>query len=58
MKRFFHIAGGDIAGKCLRGSGISGEVFAWHDILYDGPRKPGWPEEDTLHACARFLEGE
>ncbi len=56
MKRLLHITSGDIAGGNLKRSGISGEVFVWHDILYDGPRMPGWPEEDTLHARARFLE--
>jgi hypothetical protein len=34
---------------------VSGEVFVWHDILYDGPRKPGWPDDETLEARARFL---
>lgn len=56
MKRFLHMTSGDIAGENLKRSGIPGEVFVWHDILYDGPRKPGWPEEDTLHARARFIE--
>ena len=56
MKAFLHITSGDMAGESLRRSGISGEVLVWHDILYDGPRKPGWPEEDTLQARARFLE--
>ncbi|OPY64359.1 MAG: hypothetical protein A4E57_03560 [Syntrophorhabdaceae bacterium PtaU1.Bin034] len=51
-----HITSGDIAGDILRRSGIPGEVFVWHDILYEGPRNPGWPEEDTLHARAEFLE--
>ncbi|KAF0218962.1 MAG: hypothetical protein FD174_2478 [Geobacteraceae bacterium] len=58
MKRLLHITSGDMAGESLQKSGISGEVFVWHDILYDGPRNPGWPEEDTLHARARFLEEE
>lgn len=51
-----HITSGDIAGDSLRRSGIPGEVFVWHDILYDGPRNPGWPEEATLHARAQFIE--
>lgn len=25
--------------KALKKSGVSGEVFVWHDILYDGPRE-------------------
>jgi Domain of unknown function (DUF1835) len=56
MKRVLHITSGDVAGENLKKSGIFGEVFVWHDILYDGPRNPGWPEEDTLAARALFLE--
>ena len=37
-------------------AGLPGEVFVWHDILYDGPRQPGWPSENTLSARALFLE--
>lgn len=53
-----HITSGDIAGDSLSKSGIPGEVFVWHDILYDGPRNPGWPEGDTLRARAIFIEKE
>ena len=56
MKQVLNITSGDIAGENLKKSGISGEVFVWHDILYDGPREPGWPGEDTLNARALFLE--
>ena len=55
MKTTLHITSGDIAGSKLKKSGVPGEVFVWHDILYDGPRKPGWPDDDTLHARANFL---
>jgi hypothetical protein len=55
MKTALHMTSGDIAGDSLAKSGIPGEVFVWHDILYDGPRKPGWPDDDTLEARARFL---
>lgn len=51
-----HITSGDIAGESLMKTGIPGEVFVWHDILYDGPRKPGWPDEETLNDRALFLE--
>ncbi len=37
-------------------TGIPREVVVWHDILYDGPRNPGWPDDGTLRARARFLE--
>jgi hypothetical protein len=56
MKNVLHITSGDIAGSGLAKSGLSGEVFVWHDILYEGPRNPGWPHEETLKARARFLE--
>ena len=56
MKRTLHITSGDIAGNSLAKSRIPGEVFVWHDILYNGPRKPGWPDEITLNARANFLE--
>lgn len=53
------ITSGDCCGASLARSGVSGEVFVWHDILYDGPpREPGWPDQATLMARARFLEQE
>lgn len=55
MKTALHITSGDIAGDSLAKSGIHGEVFVWHDILYDGLRKPGWPDDDTLDGRSRFL---
>ena len=58
MNGVLHITSGDIAGTALAAGGLPGEVFVWHDILYDGPRKPGWPDEETLKARARFLEKE
>ena len=54
--RTLHITSGDCAGGSLSKSGLPGEVFVWHDILYDGPRNPGWPDETTLKARALFLE--
>jgi hypothetical protein len=56
MSSILHITSGDVAGESLAKSGIPGEVFVWHDILYECPRKPGWPDEHTLHSRARFLE--
>jgi len=55
MNRALHITSGDIAGFNLSKSGVPGEVLVWHDILYDGPRKTGWPGVETLSARARFL---
>jgi hypothetical protein len=58
MKTTLHITSGDCAGNILAESSIPGEVFVWHDILYDGPRNPGlvWPDDNILDARARFLE--
>lgn len=56
MKATLHITSGDSAGSLLERSGIPGEIFVWHDILYDGPRIPGWPDSDTLLSRASFLE--
>ena len=56
MADTLHITSGDIAGGSLAKAGLPGEVFVWHDILYDGPGNPGWPNEETLRARALFLE--
>lgn len=56
MAGILHITSGDSAGVSLGKAGLPGEVFVWHDILYDGPRCAGWPDEDTLLARAAFLE--
>jgi len=56
IKSVLHITSGDAAGGLLAASGISGEILVWHDILYDGPRSTGWPDDDTLAARAGFLE--
>jgi len=57
MSKVFHIISGDSAGKRLEKADLPGEIFVWHDILYDGPRQPGWPDEEVLGARALFLEG-
>ncbi|MDD2768455.1 MAG: hypothetical protein PHT19_06955 [Methylococcus sp.] len=56
MTAILHITSGDIAGDLIAKSGVSGEVFVWHDILYDGPCRPGWPDEESLIARAAYLE--
>lgn len=56
MDTTLHITGGDIAGDIIAKSGVPGEVFVWHDIHYDGPRKPGWPDEETLLARAQMID--
>ena len=56
MKQILHITSGDTAGDLLAKSTLPGEVFVWHDILYTGPRRPGWPDNATLDARSCFLE--
>ncbi len=56
MQTTLHITSGDMAGGLIEESGITGEVFVWHDILYTGPRSPGWPDESVLEARSVFLE--
>lgn len=56
MNDALHITSGDIAGGILAKAGISGDILVWHDILYEGPRNPGWPDDHTLDARAEFLE--
>jgi len=56
MNDTLHITSGDCAGVRLAESGLPGEVFVWHDVLYDGPRNPGWPTDDTFSARSIFLE--
>ena len=51
-----HITSGDASGNCLVQSGLSGDVVVWRDILYDGPRRAGWPNDDILQARAQFLD--
>ncbi len=41
MKTTLHITSSDMAGENLTKSGIPGEVFVRHDILYDGSEKIG-----------------
>ena len=51
-----HITSGDRAGDALAEAGLEGEILVWHDLLYEGPRTPGWPEDETLERRARFVE--
>jgi len=56
MEKPLHITSGDLAGASLEKAGLPGDVFVWHDVLYDGPRCPGWPDEESLTARSVFLE--
>jgi len=56
MHATLHITNGDSAGERIALAAIPGDVLVWRDILYDGTRNPGWPDEETMEARARFLE--
>ncbi len=56
MEKLLHITSGDCAGDILVKSGIPGEVFVWHDILYDGPRNAGIFAPGVIEKRAVFLE--
>lgn len=58
MSNILNITSGDTSGCLIEEAGIVGEVFVWHDIMYDGPREPGWPDEEALIARAKFIEHE
>ena len=51
-----HITSGDRAGEALAEAGLDGDILVWHDLLYEGPRLPGWPGDDTLRRRACFIE--
>lgn len=51
-----HITSGDIVGGKLAAAGLPGEILVWHDLLYDGPRRPGWPDDALIEARAAFIE--
>lgn len=56
MNQPIHITSGDSSGGSLAKAGLPGEVFVWHDVLYDGPRDgAGWPSRNVLAARAAFL---
>ena len=54
LQRILHITAGDSAGELLERSGIDGEILAWRDLLYDGPRNPGWPNPNRLPFAPNF----
>lgn len=55
MSTTLHVTSGDRPGEILAETGIPGEIFVWHDILYDGIRPPGWPDDKALDARAQFI---
>lgn len=56
MDNTLHITSGDRAGELLAEARLPGDILVWHDLLYEGPRAAGWPEDDTLRQRALFIE--
>lgn len=56
MAAVLHITSGDIAAEALGEAGLDGDILVWHDLLYDGPRAPGWPDENIMQQRSRFIE--
>lgn len=50
-----HLTSGDAAGDLLAHAAPPGDILAWRDVLYEGPRVPGWPDDNALAARAQFL---
>lgn len=55
MADVIHIINGDSAGETLACSGVEGEILIWRDVLYDGIRQSGWPDEEGVKRRAAFL---
>lgn len=56
MTQALHITNGDCAAEVLAKAAIDGDILAWRDLIYEGCRKPGWPDASTLDSRASFLE--
>lgn len=55
FKSTLHITSGDTVGALLSKSGLLGDILVWRDVLYDGKRCAGWPDEATMLARSDFL---
>jgi len=51
-----HVTSGDRSGEVMEEAGLPGEILVWHDLLYEGPRTPGWPDGDILQRRSLFIE--
>jgi hypothetical protein len=50
-----HLTNGESAAESLRGSGVSGRVISWQDVLHEGPVPAGLTLEGMSEVRARFL---
>lgn len=49
------LTSGDRSAELLKKAGFPGDILAWRDVLYAGPRRPGWPDEESLAERAAYL---
>ena len=56
MSDILHITSGDSAATIMEKSGLLGDIFVWHDILYEGPRSPGWLDKEGVEKRVAFIE--
>lgn len=49
MTNILHITSGDIAGDNLAKAGLPGEMFVWHDILYEEVAPIFWTESGVRY---------
>lgn len=52
-----HLTNGDSTARSLRGTGMTGNVVAWRDVLHEGPVPAGLPLEALSEVRARFIAG-
>lgn len=50
-----HVTSGDSSGELIKAADFKGEILVWRDILYEGKRNPGWPDDATITARAEML---
>ncbi|MCG8526235.1 MAG: hypothetical protein MI748_07650 [Opitutales bacterium] len=53
--KILHLTSGDVSGEMIRESSLEGEVFVWHDLVYEGKRNVGWPTDETLQQRVTML---
>lgn len=52
-----HVTNGDSAARVIRGTGVTGDIVPWRDVLHEGPVPAGLSLEGMSEVRARFLAG-
>ena len=50
-----HISSGDSSANLIKAAGFEGDILVWRDILYEGKRKAGWPDDLSIAARSELL---